>query len=278
MSLCGRRGTDEGSWAGERPGMTTRWRLKPFDSDRIASLARTAGITPLTAQLLINRGINEPGPAQAFLEAKLTQLNDPETCRVPPRRPSGSSGPSARTGRSSSTAITTSTAFAARVSSGPVCGWRGRPRIVFLLYPASGRGGLRGQRRSAATVPRSRGPELVVTVDCGISAVAEAELARQLGLELIVTDHHTIGSELPEADVIVHPRLAGEPVPLWRPLRGRGGVQGRLADLQELRRRQEGLAPPPRLSGPVARPGGAGDRRRRGPAQATRTGFSSGTV
>ena len=50
---------------------------------------------------------------------------------------------------------------------------------------------------------------LVVTVDCGISAVAEAELARELGLELIVTDHHTIGPELPAAAVLVHPRLPG---------------------------------------------------------------------
>ena len=38
---------------------------------------------------------------------------------------------------------------------------------------------------------RAYGAALVVTVDCGISAVAEARLARELGLELIVTDHHT---------------------------------------------------------------------------------------
>ncbi len=56
-----------------------RWRLKPFDSDRIAWLSRAAGIAPLTAQLLINRGIEAPDPALAFLEAKLGQLNDPES-------------------------------------------------------------------------------------------------------------------------------------------------------------------------------------------------------
>ena len=54
---------------------------------------------------------------------------------------------------------------------------------------------------------------LIVTVDCGISAVREAELARELGVELIVTDHHTIGSSLPRADVIVHPRLPGSRYP-----------------------------------------------------------------
>ncbi len=47
---------------------------------------------------------------------------------------------------------------------------------------------------------------LIVTVNCGISAFREAELARELGVELIVTDHHTIGAGLPNAEVIVHPR------------------------------------------------------------------------
>ena len=54
---------------------------------------------------------------------------------------------------------------------------------------------------------------LVVTVDCGISAIDEAQLARQLGLELIITDHHTIGPLLPDADEIVHPRLEGSKYP-----------------------------------------------------------------
>ena len=83
-----------------------------------------------------------------------------------------------------------------------------------LLHPPPGRGRLRGQRRGpASTRRRESRPTLVVTVDCGISAVAEAELARELGLEFIITDHHTIGDDLPEADVIVHPRLAGSRYP-----------------------------------------------------------------
>src|SRR4029077_4585372 len=44
-------------------------------------------------------------------------------------------------------------------------------------------------------------------------AVHEARLARQLGVEFIVTDHHTIGPELPDADAIVHPRLPGSRYP-----------------------------------------------------------------
>jgi single-stranded-DNA-specific exonuclease len=54
---------------------------------------------------------------------------------------------------------------------------------------------------------------LVVTVDCGIASVREAEFARQLGLELIITDHHQYRSELPPADCLVHPRLPGTDYP-----------------------------------------------------------------
>jgi single-stranded-DNA-specific exonuclease len=49
----------------------------------------------------------------------------------------------------------------------------------------------------------------VVTVDCGITAVEEARLARELGLELVITDHHHFGATLPEAAALVHPRRPG---------------------------------------------------------------------
>src|SRR5690606_16890663 len=48
--------------------------------------------------------------------------------------------------------------------------------------------------------------QLVITVDCGITAIEEAKLARQLGLQLIITDHHEPGEELPEADAVVNPK------------------------------------------------------------------------
>src|SRR5262249_24175607 len=54
---------------------------------------------------------------------------------------------------------------------------------------------------------------LVVSVDCGICSVREAEFARQIGLELLITDHHEQGPELPQADGLVHPRLPGTDYP-----------------------------------------------------------------
>ena len=55
----------------------------------------------------------------------------------------------------------------------------------------------------------SDGAEVVVTVDCGIASVDEAETARDVGLELIITDHHEMADRLPNAAAIVHPRLPG---------------------------------------------------------------------
>ena len=55
----------------------------------------------------------------------------------------------------------------------------------------------------------AKGANLVVTVDCGITSVAEARLARELGLDLVITDHHGLGAEVPDATAVVHPRLPG---------------------------------------------------------------------
>ncbi len=57
------------------------------------------------------------------------------------------------------------------------------------------------------------GANLVISVDCGITAVAEAALARELGLDLIVTDHHHPPPAIPEAYAVVNPRRPDDPSP-----------------------------------------------------------------
>ncbi len=58
-----------------------------------------------------------------------------------------------------------------------------------------------------------QGVSLVITVDCGITAVAEVKKAKKLGLHIIVSDHHTPLPELPQAVAIVSPRLPGSAYP-----------------------------------------------------------------
>jgi single-stranded-DNA-specific exonuclease len=55
-----------------------------------------------------------------------------------------------------------------------------------------------------------RGTALLLTVDCGVTAVEEVELAKRLGMEVVVTDHHQPGDQLPDCPVL-HPELDGYP-------------------------------------------------------------------
>lgn len=58
-----------------------------------------------------------------------------------------------------------------------------------------------------------QGVDLLLTVDCGIANIEEIREAKSLGMTVIVTDHHLPGQELPEADVIINPKLDGWPTP-----------------------------------------------------------------
>ncbi len=74
-----------------------------------------------------------------------------------------------------------------------------------------------GIRPEAIEKFSSQGIDLVITVDCGITAVEAAQKADELGITLIITDHHTFrkDGELPKCAAIVHPALEGEPKTLF---------------------------------------------------------------
>lgn len=58
-----------------------------------------------------------------------------------------------------------------------------------------------------------RGTKLIITVDCGITAVREVALAQQLGMQIVITDHHQCAEQLPQADALVNPHQPGCPYP-----------------------------------------------------------------
>src|SRR5699024_5449738 len=59
----------------------------------------------------------------------------------------------------------------------------------------------------------AKGYKLVITVDNGITAVAEADCAAELGLDLVITDHHLPGETLPRAAAVVDPNRADDESP-----------------------------------------------------------------
>ena len=64
-----------------------------------------------------------------------------------------------------------------------------------------------GPNEGAFRYAHEIGIALIITVDTGIAALHEASVAKELGIDLIITDHHEPGPELPDAFAIIHPKL-----------------------------------------------------------------------
>ena len=80
--------------------------------------------------------------------------------------------------------------------------------VVWHLPTREGEG--YGLNNNAIAEIASRGVELIITVDCGISCVAEVDFAHSLGMKMVVTDHHSPDSVIPNADAVVNPKRADD--------------------------------------------------------------------
>src|SRR3989344_7040004 len=70
-----------------------------------------------------------------------------------------------------------------------------------------------GMNPDAVRVLKERGTDLIITVDCGINAVDSVKIASELGLDVIITDHHQLTGDLPEALAVVNPHRPGDLYP-----------------------------------------------------------------
>lgn len=192
------------------PPAAKQWQIFPHDDAGIRRLAAAVPVPPVVAQLLLNRGVNDPDAARRFLGGGLGGLHPP--LLLP--------GVPAAAGR-----------IIAAISAGKKIrvfgdydadGLTGTAILVQLIDRLGGRVDYfvphrldhgYGLNADALRDFAQDGVGLVVTVDCGITAVAEAAEARRLGIELVVTDHHEMKAELPAADAVVHPRLPGGAYP-----------------------------------------------------------------
>jgi single-stranded-DNA-specific exonuclease len=184
-----------------------RLELPPYDFAAAERLGRELGVSHVLAQVLVRRGHSEPDAARAFLDA--------DECH-PPAAFEGIEAAVA-------TILRHLEAGSPIVVHGDydvdgVCATavlvrtlRRLDAVVSWFLPARVDD---GYGLSAATVERlaAQGARLLVTVDCGITAVEEVARAGELGLDVVVTDHHTPRADgaLPAAP-IVHPGLCGYP-------------------------------------------------------------------
>src|SRR5207244_600466 len=70
-----------------------------------------------------------------------------------------------------------------------------------------------GLNRGSISEMREQGVDLLVSVDCGISAVDEVAFANDLGLDVVILDHHIVPPVLPAAVAAVDPKIPGSPYP-----------------------------------------------------------------
>ena len=193
------------------------WHLLPHDPDAIRRYADGAGLSTVVAQLLINRGV-DPADARMFLDAPLASLHSPKllpniddaarriTDAVAAKRKVCVYGDYDVDG-------TTGTAILYSMLK------RLGADVVFHIPLRETEG--YGLNANALRRRAEEGVTLLITVDCGIASVTEADEARRLGVELIVTDHHEMTDQLPAADALVHPWLPGSEYP-FRGLSGAG--------------------------------------------------------
>jgi len=183
-----------------------RWKLArqdPAERDRLAS---TLGIHPVVAQVLANRGYVDSDSAARFLDAPLDALTDPDAIiDLPLAADRLASAIRARErvtiyGDYDADGVT-STAILLR-------GFRALGATPEFYIPSRFSEGY-GINSAALNRIADAGTRVVVSVDCGVSAVEEIEQARARGLEIIVVDHHEPGSVLPAAHAVVDPKRHG---------------------------------------------------------------------
>ncbi len=181
------------------------YRADPYDYAEARALADALDLSEPVAITLVRRGYRTPEEARAFLDADESH---------PPTAFDSMEGivdqvlQAALAGRRvtvhgdfdvdgvCATAILVGTLR----ELGAECDWLIPDRL------ADGYGLDAGNVRRLA----ERGTSLLVTVDCGITAIDEVALAKQLGIDVIVTDHHQPGPELPDCPIL-HPEIDGYP-------------------------------------------------------------------
>jgi single-stranded-DNA-specific exonuclease len=190
--------------------MRKRWRISPFDAGRVAQLEQAAGIPSIVAQLLLSRGVYDPQAARSFLDAKLSGLREPDL--LPGAAEAADRIHAAITARRKIVIYGDYDADGMTGSSVLLACLKQLGADCFYYVPNRLEEGY-GLNDDALRTVAERGAQLVISVDCGIASIAEAETAKQLGLELIITDHHELAERLPDAACIVHPRLPGTAYP-----------------------------------------------------------------
>ncbi|MGM0557337.1 MAG: single-stranded-DNA-specific exonuclease RecJ, partial [Myxococcota bacterium] len=183
-----------------------RWVVRASDPAGWEQIARQLDIHPVVARLLVHRGYDEPDAAHRFLNPSLGHMHDPFSMK-------GMDDAVHELLRALDTG--SRIVIHGDYDVDGICS----ASLLYSFLEMLGadvdyfipRRGQEGYGLTVETVRRlaDEGCELLVTTDCGVSDVEEIRAARELGMRVVVVDHHSVPDELPPANAILNPLQPG---------------------------------------------------------------------
>ena len=182
--------------------MNKIWKIKKIDENLVEEYTRKFNLNEFTAKMLIAKGIDESS-IQNYLQPDISKLYDPylleDMDKMVERiiQAKGNNEKVAIYGDYDVDGITSITLMYSFLKDLGL-------DVIYYLPDRQEEG--YGLNQNAITGLKEKGVSLIVTVDCGISAVEEVEYANTLGLDICITDHHECSATLPDAYSIVNPK------------------------------------------------------------------------
>ncbi|MDR2356675.1 MAG: single-stranded-DNA-specific exonuclease RecJ [Oscillospiraceae bacterium] len=185
------------------------WVIRGFDKDVAAAFCRN-NMNPLVSVFLASRGITTASEAGEFMASDISAVHDPFLLLDMDK---AVSRVSAAIAGGEHIAVFGDYDVDGMTASALMAGYlRSRGASCEIYIPGREEEGY-GVNCPALDTLRGRGVTLVVTVDCGVTAVREAEYAKSVGIDIVVTDHHECKDGIPDAAAVVDPKRPDCPYP-----------------------------------------------------------------
>lgn len=195
------------------------WLIFDCDEELCAGISKECGLFPLTAKILQNRGLTEKSEIESFLDKDNMPLHDPFLLKDMDKaveRIESAIKNGQRVciyGDYDVDGVTSTVLLYLYLCS------RGLECEYFIPERIS-----EGYGLSLPVIEKMKGRvDLIITVDTGVTAVAEAEYAKSIGIDMVITDHHSCRETLPDAVAVVNPHREDSAYP-FRNLAGVGVV------------------------------------------------------
>lgn len=179
------------------------WLLKEFDKNRVVEISKEFHISPLTSIILYNRGIQSSEEIADFLNCSLDGLHDPFLMKGMKEAVSR-----IRQAKENNEKITIYGDYDVDGITSIAILYKHLTSMGFEVdyyVPDRIQEGY-GVNREALDKIKESGTKVIITVDTGITAVEETEYAREIGMDIIITDHHECKETIPAAYAAIDPK------------------------------------------------------------------------